>query len=325
MTSFLHTLLHPSLYHGHKARPPFFEGWYFKLVSADETKRLAVIPGVILGQDGHAFVQVLDGVRGEGAYFRYPLSDFAASREEFQLQIGPNHFSLDRIQLELPESQLGLKGEVGFKGITPWPVSFTSPGIMGWYAWVPFMECYHGVLSFDHLLEGSLDLQSKTFDFNSGHGYVEKDWGQSFPQAWVWFQSNHFSAPGTCLTASVAIIPWLGTSFNGFIIGLWHKGKLYRFATYTGAVIETLEITDEKVLWTVKDRRFRLQLRAERAGTGLLLGPTRREMGIRVAETLNALVYVHLTDQNGITIFEGQGRNAGLEAYNPTVLARSES
>ena len=23
---------------------------------------------------------------------------------------------------------------------------------MGWYAWVPFMECYHGVLSLDHTI-----------------------------------------------------------------------------------------------------------------------------------------------------------------------------
>jgi hypothetical protein len=33
------------MYHGHGKRPPFFEGWYYKLVSADETQRYAVIPG----------------------------------------------------------------------------------------------------------------------------------------------------------------------------------------------------------------------------------------------------------------------------------------
>jgi hypothetical protein len=49
------------MYHGHGKQPPFFEGWYYKLVSADETHRIAVIPGVQLGEDGHAFVQVLDG------------------------------------------------------------------------------------------------------------------------------------------------------------------------------------------------------------------------------------------------------------------------
>ena len=35
-----------------------------------------------------------------------------------------------------------------------------------------------------------------------------------------------------------AIIPWLGSTFWGTIVGLWHEGRLYRFATYTGAKME---------------------------------------------------------------------------------------
>ena len=320
IASFFRNILQPGGYHGHNARAPFFEGWYFKLVSADENKRLAVIPGAILGQDGHAFIQVLDGVTGDSAYHRFPLSEFNASQHGFLLQIGPNRFSMECIYLQLPKDRLGLHGEVHFDGITPWPVTMASPGIMGWYAWIPFMECYHGVLSLDHTLRGTLNLDGKMLDFSGGHGYIEKDWGKSFPKAWVWFQSNHFTHPATCITASVAIIPWLGSSFSGFIIGLWHEQELYRFATYTNAQIESLSITNEHVNWTVSDTKYRLQLSAERAGAGLLLGPTRQEMGIRVAETLNARVNVHLADLDGRTIFQGEGLHAGLEAHNPTSL-----
>lgn len=28
-------------------------------------------------------------------------------------------------------------------------------------------------------------------DFSGGRGYIEKDWGQSFPAAWVWLQINY--------------------------------------------------------------------------------------------------------------------------------------
>jgi succinate dehydrogenase/fumarate reductase flavoprotein subunit len=51
--------------------------------------------------------------------------------------------------------------------------SFT--GTMGWYAFVPAMECYHGVLSFDHLLEGGLELNGQYIDYTGGRGYIEKD------------------------------------------------------------------------------------------------------------------------------------------------------
>ena len=65
---------------------------------------------------------------------------------------------------------------------------------MGPYTFAPFMECYHGVLSFDHTIAGSLAVDGQELDFTGGHGYIEKDWGQAFPKAWIWTQSNHFGA-----------------------------------------------------------------------------------------------------------------------------------
>ncbi len=43
MRQFAYSTLHPAIYHGHSQRPPFFEGWYFKIVSADETQRYAAM------------------------------------------------------------------------------------------------------------------------------------------------------------------------------------------------------------------------------------------------------------------------------------------
>ena len=184
---------------------------------------------------------------------------------------------------------------------------------MGWYAWVPRMECYHGVLSFDHSLQGTLTLNGKMMDFSGGHGYIEKDWGQAFPAAWVWFQSNHFGGVSACITASVAIIPWIGHAFRGFIVGLWLDGKLYRFATYSGSRIESLQIFDDHVDWVMVNNKYRLFLTACRVQGGLLRGPTRLDMGKRVLETLNATVQVRLETLQGALLFEGVGAHTGLE------------
>ncbi len=313
MGQFLKTTLHPSQYHGHGKKPPFFEGWYFKLVSADEAHRLAVIPGVLLGPNGHAFVQVLDGIAGTSSYHTFPLDDFWASDDEFQVRIGPNRFEADHISLDLDDAQGKLRGELHFEGITPWPVTLLSPGIMGWYAWVPRMECYHGVVSLDHAIQGALEIDGKAVDFSGGRGYIEKDWGQSFPAAWVWFQSNHFQQPGTSITASIAIIPWLGTAFPGHIVGLWRDKTLYRFATYTGSRVEKLEIADSQVTWVLRDSRHRLEMTAQQAEGGLILGPMHLEMGKRVAETLRANVSVRMSTLKGQVLFSGEGRDAGLE------------
>jgi hypothetical protein len=114
----------------------------------------------------------------------------------------------------------------------------------------------------------------------------------------------------------VAIIPWRRRSFPGFIIGLWHDGILHRFATYTGARIGSLDITDELVVWSVQDRRQRLEIEAARSEGGLLQAPTTVDMGRRIMETLGAEVSVALYARGSGTrlLFKGRGRHAGLEA-----------
>ena len=72
----IRAILNPSTYHGTDQKPPFFEGWYFKMVSADEKSKIAIIPGVFLGDDTHAFVQVIDGSDGKTEYFTFPCEYF---------------------------------------------------------------------------------------------------------------------------------------------------------------------------------------------------------------------------------------------------------
>ncbi|PKO00461.1 MAG: hypothetical protein CVU42_04645 [Chloroflexi bacterium HGW-Chloroflexi-4] len=309
----LRSVLTPAVYHGLNKKPPFFEGWYYKLISADERNKVAIIPGVILGNEAQAFLQVLDGVNGTSAYVKFPFEDFRADDRHFSIEIGDSHFDDRQLTLALNSPDCQLAGKVHLGPLNPWPVTWISPGIMGWYAWVPSMECYHGVLSFSHTLEGTLTLNGKEMDFTGGKGYIEKDWGQSFPSAWIWCQSNHFANKDACLTASVAIIPWRGNAFRGFIVGFWWEGKLHRFATYSGARIESLQIFDDHVDWVIKNRQHRLFLKAARVQGGLLRGPTRLDMGQRVVETLNATVQVRLETLQGSLLFDEIGAHTGLE------------
>lgn len=312
---FLRGLRNPDLFHGRYQKPPYFEGWYFKNVSANENQRLAIIPGVFLGEDAHAFIQVLDGIQLSATYHRFPLDSFWASDVNFEISIGANQFNHDRIKLAIDDSKGQLSGELSYKGLTPWPVSWVSPGIMGWYAWVPRMECYHGVVSLDHTIEGKLVHNGRTIDFTGGRGYIEKDWGQAFPKAYVWMQSNHFGQNSISFTGSIAMIPWLGQSFRGFIVGLWLQDRLYRFATYTGARTTHLVIDDKNVEWHIEDHRHKLVIQAYRQSGGLILGPSRQDMLRRVEESIQAKTEIRLQDKRGNIVFEGKGRNTALEVH----------
>jgi tocopherol cyclase len=316
-------VLHPEGYHGKSGHRGFFEGWYLKLVDATGQHKLAVIPGISQDSDrdqAHCFVQILDGRRGTATYHRFPLDAFAARRDTFDVRIGPNRFGLKGMTLDLEGSGNRVVGEVLFRGIQPWPVTLPSPGAMGPFAYMPWMECYHGVMSFDHALEGTLLVDGRPIVWDRGRGYMEKDWGRSFPHAWVWMQSNHFGSAGTSLMASVAIIPWLGATFRGFMVGLWHRDRLLRWATYTGARIERLAVQEDVVSLQIvgglgSTRGLGLELLARRATSAPLLGPRRGAMSERVPETLNATIALRL--HNGDRrhmLYEDEGVHAGLEA-----------
>lgn len=315
--------LHPAWFQALRRRAPYFEGWYFKLISADGAQRWAFIPGMTLGLRGggpHAFIQVFDGMGLRTAYYRFPLEAFRPQRRAFALALGENTFGEEGVRLNLQGAGIDVCGEVRFGPLIPWPVTLLSPGIMGWYAWLPWMECYHGVLSFDHALSGMLVVDGQRIDFSGGRGYIEKDWGQSFPRAWIWAQSNHFPTPGTSFVASVARIPWLGRAFPGFIVGLWHDGTLYRFATYTGARLLDVKLNGEQAALSVADARHRLDLTIANAPGVILRGPRPDDMGRSVPETLQARLDVCLSDRrSGRVLFHETGRNAGVEMNVPDV------
>lgn len=48
---------------------------------------------------------------------------------------------------------------------------------MGWYGLGPFMECFHGIVSFGQGLGGELEVEGTRRSFDSGRGYIEEDWG----------------------------------------------------------------------------------------------------------------------------------------------------
>jgi hypothetical protein len=112
----------------------------------------------------------------------------------------------------------------------------------------------------------------------------------------------------------VATIPWLGKSFRGFIIGLWHNRQLYRFTKYNGAKLAGLRLMDTHVLLHAVNKTHRLEIEAARSEGGLLHAPYRIDMLQRVTESLTATIAVKLIElQSERVVFAGTGRHAGLE------------
>ena len=306
----LRAVWYPERYHGWGRTRNYFEGWYYKLVDPTERYALAFIPGISYDAAGgaHAFIQVLEGKALRTHYLEFSAAEFRPASDAFALDLGGNHFSGSEIRLDLEH----FSGALRFSDLHPWTRQLGAPGIMGWYGFVPFMECYHDVISMHHRLSGALRIHGREVDFTGGIGYLEKDWGRSFPSSWVWLQTNHFDHDSpVSVMASVARIPWLGGHFVGFICGFWFEDKLYRFATYTGAKFD-LQLNEDHFTLEFRTRSLRLKLRARVSAGGTLISPTPSGMHGKINESMQAEVAVEFY-RRGQLVFAGTGRNAGLE------------
>lgn len=308
----IQALFKPERYHGWGRKKKYFEGWYYKLLTADEKHAFAIIPGIAKDNDGNqvAFIQILDGKELRAEYFKFPVEDFVSQSDSFKTEIADNIFESDRIELHLDSVQ----GELQFLNSVPWPGKWYSPGIMGPFAFVPFMECYHGILSMDHEIKGSLKINNKKIDFTGGRGYMEKDWGHSFPEAYIWMQSNHFSQTGASLKASVAKIPWLGSSFIGFIAGIYFDNQLIQFTTYNGTRLLRSFADKQIVELVMENRKHRLEILAHRNKATSLASPIMGFMDGRISESMTSDIIVKLIRKKDEKIlFHDKGGNAGLE------------
>ena len=306
----------PETFQGGNQKRHYFEGWYFKLIDELRKTVLAIIPGISIGEslaDAHAFIQVIDAVKGKVEYFRFAYEDFHADKHTLSLTIGGNTFSDSGLKLDLHNEHTSISGELQFTQIDRYPKSFLHPGIMGPFSFVPGMECYHGVVNINHKINGSLNLNGMQTDMTGGEGYLEKDWGRSFPQAWIWVQANHFDEVGASFLFSVARIPWLGKSFTGLIAFLRTKDGFHSFATYNGGKIRSIQLKENILDVTLTNAQQELHFSTNYPGGGILKAPKNGLMSREIEESITATTTLELRQHNGKLLFEGTSQWSGVE------------
>lgn len=306
-----------SIFQGNTKNRKYFEGWYFKMVSEDELSIFSVIPGISLSRDGkkkHAFVQIIDGITAKTSYYSFPIEDFSFSKKEFAIKIGVNYFSKNMIILDLKDNESNVSGTIEMCNHVDYTSGkFMTPGIMGWYRFVPFMQCYHGVVSITHKLIGRLIVNNEMYDFNNGKGYIEKDWGTSMPSAWIWMQSNNFNDSNSSFMLSIADIPWLGKSFTGFLGFFYHNNQIHHFATYRRTKLQ-LEIADSNFLKiTIENGKNTFILNVRSKNAGMLKAPVEGSMDRRIPESIDATLEITMIDKKGRIVYIDSTTIAGLE------------
>lgn len=395
----------PILFQGDLKSKNYFEGWYFKQVSADCKSVLSLIPGISLFEgDPHSFIQyIFKNIDENGnhslkaGYCRYPVSQFQFSQNPLKIKVGDSTFSEKQIRINLQDNDFAISGMLELGDFNSIEKSFLMPNIMGFFAYIPKMQCYHGIISMDHTLHGEISITTSVLDtgvakvatskpslvpvsvsasdsgsvidtvhtqeptqtsiqettsekspvstlasetkqvfasipepvsepesapaqtnllkinFTNGKGYIEKDWGTSFPKEYIWGQCNHFKDEMTSLVFSVADIPFLNTSFKGFLCNLFLNNKEYRFATYNSSKYKIEFLSHQRVVLKFENKKARLEIEALITNPGELIAPVLGNMIKPIKEELSGDVNFTLFDKKTQKVNEECGKMAGIE------------
>lgn len=311
----------PILFQGDLKQTNYFEGWYYKQVSQDQRTSLSFIPGISLNKsDEHSFIQyILVKINNSGqtstltGYIRYPLETFHYQNNPFEVRIGTSIFSEHQVQINLKDQHIAINGRLDLGPLLPIEQSILMPNIMGIFAYTPKMECYHGVISMSHELKGQLTINEEEFQFKNGKGYIEKDWGSSFPKRYIWLHSNHFVESETSLFFSIAHIPFYITEFEGFICNLIHRGTEYRFATYNLSRCTIDEVSSKHVRLRLENRKAKLEIMAEVSDSAELIAPVKGIMQKTIKEGMSGILSIRLVNKQTGEIYQDIGQNAGVE------------
>ncbi len=382
-------------FQGNYKSDKYFEGWYYKQVCADCNSMISFIPGISLyDKDSHSFVQyIYKTIDPNGkdkvitGYCRYSIKEFSYTDNPFCVKIGDNTFTDKYLSVNLKDSICDIQGTLAFGEFTPIKQTFLMPDIMGIFSYIPWMECYHGLISMKHRVDGSLNIvinskrndficdnvkpdnnealkgiinehaenienKSKLDDqindengdiknienvknksgvsendsnesekreidsllsFDCGSGYIEKDWGRSFPKRYIWMQCNHFHNETVSIVFSLADIPFIGTEFEGFLCNFCIDGEEFRFATYTRSKFKLKEISSEGFIAELEKRSASLIIKASANSHGELIAPDLGSMNKKIREELSGKVHIVFCNKKTGKIYEGDGIVAGIE------------
>ncbi len=289
----------------------YFEGWYFKNINSH--KGISFIPGINIDDNGaKAFIQII--TNNKSYFVNYDIKQFNFIYNPFCIQIGKNIFSKEQINIDIEDEIQNLKiyGNIKYSDSKNINTNIISPNIMGPFSYIPFMECNHAIISMQNTVNGYININNEMINFSNNKGYIEKDWGCSFPKSYIWCQANNFKNTNASFMFSIADIPFKLFTFKGIICVLLIDNKQFKFTTYNNTKLLECKIKEDLLNVTFKKNSYILNIKSKYDKGLKLVAPVKGKMSKDIIESISTTVTVTLKKDKEI-IFCDTSNMCGLE------------
>ena len=217
-----------------------FEDWYFRII--DEKGEYLISLDIRITKKGRKLEGILQVERTTGT--ERIISTCSLDKiiiQEIVICIDGSQLGVDKMILNIDEPGLKIRGEIGLSHKVDLKQSFLQPGLMGFYKWIPFLEFYQEVLSLQSVTVGRIEMNDETYSMDGGNCYIQKQWGEHFPNVWLWAQGNTFDKKrDLSIALGVARLKIFFNYYTAFAIPLHYDDHTEIFANYNGGHIAKL-------------------------------------------------------------------------------------
>lgn len=275
-------------------RSNYFEGWFQKVYSRKYQASFIIIYGYATknSADTCGFIQVLTPNACPKIMY-FPKHDISFDTNRHIVRMGENHFTTDSIIISSDDIEMNLH----LQNNHPIP---TFKNSMGYSYFIPTLPCYHSVMNTAHLVSGSIRHSSKEYELDADLGYMEKNWGTSFPEKYFWLHAIDPFNPQISLLFSIADIQWLGKSFIKHVGHLRIEGEHIDLRALKDISISDMVIIENKRFVKIRSKELELDIWITYGNKVRFKGPYQGNMSRDIFHHTDALIGMSIK-QNGKT------------------------
>ncbi len=223
----------------------------------------------------------------------FPKDQVVLDRQQHIVRMGDNVLSTNTIDINLHELSINLQ-LMNNQRID------TLNNSMGYAYYVPTLPCYHSVLNTSHGVSGSIVHRSNEYAVNNEMGYLEKNWGTSFPDRYMWLHAVDPNDAETSLLFSRADIQWLGRTFTRHVGHMRLDGKHIDLRELSSVVISTHRAGPDTHIYRINSRSLQMDVSITVGHKVLLKAPELGSLSREIPHHIDALIEARVT-HNGIT------------------------
>lgn len=282
----------PNSIRGTFERNKFFEGWFQKVYSKAHKASFILIYGYAThnSDDAFGFLQILIPNQTPEIFY-FPKNEVSCDIEQHIFRMGKNLLTTELIRINIK----GLTIDLNLKNTDPFR---TFKNSMGYTYFIPNLPCYHSVLNSAQSVSGEIQHKGVRYTLDHEMGYLEKNWGTTFPESYFWVHAIDPNNPAISLLFSRAKIVWLGKTYIKHVGYLRFDGQQIELRALKNVTVSNSNISSENRSIQIRSASAQLDLALEYGREVLFKGPKDGALSRMIAHQTDASIKVSLTYEN---------------------------